>query len=126
MSFYSKETLLKVAKDRGYMTKRSVANALSMLLFTSVGIADRKITKGNFTKEECEAIGSFFEMTMKEYYDTFMNGLFVINREGHYICHVPSVTEHLNPPNEEDPLKAIKREDYRKKFAEEIKNFKAK
>ncbi len=123
MSFYSKETLLSIAKDRGYMTKRALENGLASLLSTTPGIAGRRIKDGKFTKEECEVIGSFFEMSMREYYDTFMNGLFVIDSTGRYVCHVPDVKEHMNPPDEEDPLKAIRREDYRKKFAEEIKQF---
>ena len=36
--------------------------------------------------------------TMKEYYDIFMSGLFIEDREGHYVCHVDDLKQHIKPP----------------------------
>ena len=97
MSFYRKKKLMEVVKDRGYTTDAAVARVLSPLFEKSVETIISKLNSGNLTMEECEVIGSVFSMTMKEYYDTFMHGLFVENSEGHYVAFVASPYAHLHP-----------------------------
>ena len=98
MKFYDKKKLLNAAKDRGYVTERAVALALAPIFNITPRVMESKISQGRFSKEECEVIGSFFEMTMKEYYDIFMSGLFIEDREGHYVCHVDDLKQHIKPP----------------------------
>ena len=102
MAFFDKEKLMKVAYDRGYYNLRAVGDALAPVFETTSRRMQNKIDKGKLNKEECEVIGSFFEMTMKEYYDVFMNGLFRIDSLGRYICHIDNMKEHMNPPESEE------------------------
>lgn len=120
MRFYSKDKLMKVAVDRGYRTTKSIGDALSKMFGLSSKSVQNKIGNGNFTKEECEVVGSFFDMTMKEYYDVFMNGLFVEDQEGHYICKVDEPYLHLHPGTRQRRNVRQERVD---QILEEIKNF---
>lgn len=96
MSFYTIDKLMEVARHRGYVTVDAVASALAETFGMTKRRMKNRLMRGNFTKEECEVIGSYFEMTMKEYYDTFMRGLFVEDQEGHYICHIDNPEQHIN------------------------------
>ena len=97
MGYYRKEKLMEVVKDRGYQTQRAVAYAIAPVLGVSRSVAMSKIRSGKFTKEECEVIGSIFDMTMKEYYEVFMFGLFQEDKDGHYRCKVDDTYSHLHP-----------------------------
>ena len=97
MKYYSYERLMKVAEHRGYVTVDSIAISLMKIFGEKKSAIKRKLTTGNLKKEECEVIGSFFEMSMKEYYDVFINGLFVEDQEGHYVCRVDEPYLHLHP-----------------------------
>lgn len=97
MGYYRKEKLMEVVKDRGYQSQRAVAYAIAPVLGVSRSVAMSKIRSGKFTKEECEVIGSIFEMTMKEYYEVFMFGLFQEDKDGHYRCKVDDTYGHLHP-----------------------------
>lgn len=97
MKYYDKEKMLMVARDRGYTTVKAIGDALMQYFGTSSKVVQNRISSGNLSKEECEVIGSYFQMTMKEYYDVFMNGLFQENDEGHYICYVEEPYLHLHP-----------------------------
>lgn len=105
MSFFDKTKLLEVANSRGYYNIRAVCDGLAPLFETTSKRMQNKLERGKLSKEECEVIGSFFEMTMKEYYDVFMNGLFQVNRMGRYICHIDHLKEHMHPPEPEEPPK---------------------
>ena len=107
MAFFDKDKLMKVAYDRGYYNLRAVGDGLAPVFETTSKRMQNKLERGKLTKEECEVIGSFFEMTMKEYYDVFMNGLFKIDSLGRYICHIDNMKEHMNPPEEEEKPKKI-------------------
>lgn len=97
MKFYDKDKLLHVALDRGYRSLDSIAKALSHVFDLTPKTVKNRLSNGNLSKEECEVIGSFFEMTMKEYYDVFMFGLFRENDQGRYICKVDEPYLHLHP-----------------------------
>lgn len=97
MRFYSRDRLMLVARHRGYMTQKAVADGIAPIFGLTSATVSNKLSSGNLTKEECEVIGSYFEMSMKEYYDVFMNGLFIEDQEGHYVCHVENPYVHLHP-----------------------------
>ena len=119
MGYYRKEKLMEVVKDRGYQTQRAVADAIAPVFGITRRVAMNKIKSGKFTKEECEVIGSIFEMTMKEYYDVFMFGLFQEDREGHYRCKVDDIYLHLHPqPSVVSPVERSRI--MRERLAEEI------
>lgn len=119
VGYYRKEKLMEVVKDRGYQTQRAVADAIAPVFGITRRVAMNKISSGKFTKEECEVIGSIFEMTMKEYYDVFMFGLFQEDREGHYRCKVDDIYRHLHPqPSVVSPVERSRR--MRERLAEEI------
>ena len=87
-NFYSKEKLMIVASARGYMSLRTLGDALAPAFGVSGRSVQTKLSLGNLTLSECEVIGSHLEMSMKEYYDVFMNGLFSEDSQGHYIAKV--------------------------------------
>lgn len=119
MGYYRKEKLMEVVKDRGYQTQRAVADAIAPVFGIGRKTAMNKISYGKFTKEECEVIGSIFEMTMKEFYDVFMFGLFQEDREGHYRCKVDDIYRHLHPqPSVVSPVERSRI--MRERLAEEI------
>ena len=97
MSLYRKDKLMEVVKDRGYVTQRAVADALVPIFGQSRVAIERKLRSGNLSKEECEVIGSLFQMTMKEYYDVFMHGLFQEDADGHYRCYIADMRRHVHP-----------------------------
>lgn len=78
------------------MTTRAVADALVPIFGVSSKTIQGRLNTGELTKAECEVIGSYFEMSMKEYYDVFMNGLFVIDQNGNYVCHVEEPYKHIH------------------------------
>ena len=97
MSFYSKTNLMKVANARGYMSMKTLADALVKTFGVSSATIQNKFRYGTLTLAECEVVGSYLEMSMKEYYDVFMNGLFRVDQQGHYVCHVDNPYLHLHP-----------------------------
>lgn len=109
MKFYDSDKLLKVAIDRGYRSFDAIAKALARTFDASPKAVKNRLVYGNLSKEECEVIGSYFQMTMKEYYDVFMNGLFQEDMEGHYICTVKEPYLHLHPKVAESRTQKRKR-----------------
>lgn len=101
MSFYDKSKLMQVAGDRGYTTIRAIAAGVAPLFGVTQGWAERKLKTGDLNAGECEVIGAYFEMTMREYYDVFLNGLFRENDEGHWVAHIESPYLHLHPPKKQ-------------------------
>ena len=115
MSFYRKDKLLQVAGDRGYTTIRAIAAKLAPLFGVTREWVERKLKNGDLSAGECEVIGAYFEMTMREYYDVFMNGLFRVDEEGHWVAHIDSPYLHLHPPKEQKkPTRASRKGKERK------------
>ena len=107
MGFFRKSVLEKVALSRGYYNMRAIADGLAPVFETTSKRMQGKLERGHLTKEECEVIGAYFEMTMKEYYEVFMDGLFQPDVMGHYRCHIENMKEHMNPPEDEEKPKKI-------------------
>ena len=124
MGFFDKSKLRNVAESRGYYNDRAICDGLSQVLGLASGSIRAKIRNGTFTKEECEVIGSFFEMTMKEYYDVFMYGLFQLDGVGNYRCHIDNLRDHLKPPEKPEPKKPKpKKHKTREELVAEIEKF---
>ena len=124
MEFYSLETLKRIAEDRGYMTTRAVADALQPYFGITTQSIIGRIEGGNLTKEQCEVIGSFFEMTPKEYYECFMTGFFKQTPGGKFICEVEDPFYHIKFSNKSDDWKRREAEKKRRsdRIIEELKN----
>ena len=107
MGFFRKSVLEKVALSRGYYNMRAISDGLAPVFETTSKRMQNKLERGQLTKEECEVIGAYLEMTMKEYYEVFMDGLFQPDVMGHYRCHIENMKEHMKPPEEEEKPKKI-------------------
>ena len=70
MGFFDKSVLEKVALSRGYYNMRAISDGLAPVFETTSKRMQGKLERGQLTKEECEVIGAYFEMTMKEYYNS--------------------------------------------------------
>ena len=115
MSFFSYSKLMEVVKDRGYMTNRAVAARLAPIFGVTPERVTYKLKYDKLSAGDCEVIGAVFEMTMREYYDVFMNGLFRENDEGHWVAHIDSPYLHLHPPKKQKrPTKARRKSKERK------------
>ena len=120
MGFFDKSALEKVALSRGYYNMRAIADGLAPVFETTSKRMQNKLERGQLTKEECEVIGAYFEMTMKEYYEVFMDGLFQPDVMGHYRCHIENMKEHMEPPEPEEPKKNRGRRKTRQEMIEEV------
>lgn len=121
---YDYDKLMQVVKHRGYLTPRSVAQVIKRVFGISLQAAEKKLdgtTRWSF--EESFVIASYFEMTTKEYCDTFLNGLFKVDREGHFVCKVSDPGRVLRQRTEKNRLRKAKKEAERKeqeKYREEL------
>ena len=73
---WSKDILLLVARDRGYLTEAAVVSAIEGELGLSRARAMRVLETGKLTWGQVLCLGALFEMTPKEFCDVFMNGYF--------------------------------------------------
>lgn len=124
MEFYDFKTLQRIAMDRGYVTTRAIADALEPAFGTSTKTIMKKLEYGNLTKEQCEVIGDLFEMSPKEYYETFMRGFFKMTPNGKFICEVENPAYHVRYSNtaQKEEHKRKRREKRTKELLEEIEN----
>lgn len=120
--FYDKNKLMQVVGDRGYTTTRAVADALKPYFEMTTRQISAKLERGSLTKEECEVIGSCFRMTMKEYYDVFMNGLFREDEEGHYVAIIDEMYLHLHQNTARRRTHSKTAEEKRAELLEEIES----
>ncbi len=74
---WDKRKLMLIAKDRGYMTEIAVAYAIEQELDYPKQAVKTLLKTGKFTWGQVLCIGALFEMTPKEFCDTFMLGYFV-------------------------------------------------
>lgn len=125
MSLFNKNKLMEAVRDRGYVTERAVCDALAPIFGISSKSMESRLRHGTLNKEECEVIGSYFEMTMKEYYDVFMSGLFIEDNEGHYVCHVDDLKAHLVKEKNGAGIKLNRKTkaQMREELLEEIENY---
>ncbi len=74
---WDRRKLMLVAKDRGYMSEIAVAYAIEQELDYPKQSVKTLLQTGKFTWGQVLCIGALFEMTPKEFCDTFMLGYFV-------------------------------------------------
>ena len=74
---WDKRKLMQVAVDRGYMTEIAVAFAIEQELDYPKFAVKKLLDTGKFTWGQVLVIGALFEMTPKEFCDTFLLGYFV-------------------------------------------------
>lgn len=79
---YNKETLVNVAKDRGYRTARERNELIGQILGLSHNTASKKINHGGWTSEEVAIIAMLFEMSPREFCDCFYHDLFIETPSG--------------------------------------------
>lgn len=92
--YYSRKIFMQVVKHRGYMTERAVIDALVPVLEMTKKRVSFRVRTGRWSVEQMFVIAAYFEMTPKEFYDSFMHGLFIADREGHYVCKVDAENRH--------------------------------
>lgn len=89
---YSSKTLELVAADRGY-SRQALVKKLSLYLNRSATVINAKIGSGNWTLDDIMIVGTLLEMTPKEFYETFLNGLFQENNIGIFKCSYEGVAD---------------------------------
>lgn len=125
MPGYEPDTLMKVAKSRGYYSKRSVVESLHKVLGIGKSTIYRKV-KGDvpFNLSECCVIASTYEMTPREFCEVFLSGLFIEDSTGRYTAYVGDPGRFLHERNEEILERRQKRKEERledlRKFLEDL------
>ena len=97
-------TLMQVARDRGYFTELAVTASVSEALNISIGGADQLLQSGKMSWGQCMVIGSLFEMTPKEFCDVFMSGYFVEVADGVFRAKVDDIDNLLDAPYKAKPM----------------------
>lgn len=77
---------MKIARDRGYFTIKTLAYNLALEMDASASSIEHLIRSGKLRWEHILFFGDFFEMTPKEFCDTFLHGYFQENAQGHYVA----------------------------------------
>lgn len=95
---WSKETLMKIASDRGYRSEQAVVYALSSELGCTMTTAKKMIETGRMTWGQVMVIGAMFEMTPREFCDTFMHGYFKETAVGTFIAIIDDPVPLLQKP----------------------------
>lgn len=81
---WSFDTFMSIARDRGYVSLRTVVYRLSRELNTSPKQLEKLFRTGRWRWEYILFMGDYFHMTPKEFCDTFLHGYFQEDRGGHY------------------------------------------
>lgn len=82
------KTFRSVARDRGFYTDVAVAAYIADIFGITVYGANHLLMSGRFTWGQCIVLGAMFEMTPKEFCDTFLNGYFREVTDGVFKAHV--------------------------------------
>ena len=108
MSYYSVKNFRYVMFQKGgYSTDESIALDLVDVIDKKKNQCLKKITDG-FTKNEEFVIASHFEFSPSEFCDTFLNGLFRVNAQGHYVVHVDNPKLLLVKPKRQYSKRKVK------------------
>lgn len=95
---WSKETLMKIASDRGYRSEQAVVYALSSELGCTMATAKKMLETGRMTWGQVMVIGAMFEMTPREFCDTFMRGYFKETTVGTFVATLDDPVPLLQKP----------------------------
>lgn len=91
---WDRDRFLLIAEDRGYQTEESVTFAVAEMLNFTAERAKQLLKSGRFTWGQVLVLGSEFEMTPKEFCDTFLAGYF-INDHGEYRADYEHIRKDL-------------------------------
>lgn len=104
------DTLMSVARDRGYFTEIAVIATIAEALNISVQGAKMMLTVGKLSWSQCIIIGAVFEMTPKEFCDVFLHGYFKEVADGVFKAQVDDIESLLDAPYKALPRKDNKNE----------------
>lgn len=97
------DTLMSVARDRGYFTELAVIATIAEALNISVYGANMMLQAGKLSWGQCIIIGAVFEMTPKEFCDTFLHGYFKEVADGVFKAQVDDIENLLDAPYRAKP-----------------------
>lgn len=89
---WDKERFLLIASDRGYQTENALVADISKELNLDRSATRLLMEKGRFTWGQVIVLGAMFEMTPREFCDTFLAGYFV-NQNGVYRASCENMDE---------------------------------
>jgi hypothetical protein len=92
------EILMTIARDRGFFTEVAVVAAIAEALNMTVSGTKKMIESGKLTWSQCIIIGAIFEMTPKEFCDTFLAGYFKEVADGVFRAQVDDIDNLLDIP----------------------------
>lgn len=98
------ETLMSVARDRGFFTEMAVTATIAENLKTTIHGASALLKSGKLSWGQCMVIGAVFEMTPKEFCDVFMSGYFVEVADGVFRAKVDDIDNLLDAPYKAKPM----------------------
>lgn len=102
---WDRERFMLIANDRGFQTEEAVYSAIGEALHFERTRSRHILDTGRFTWGQVLVLGAYFEMTPKEFCDTFLSGYFV-EQYGEYRAdyeHI-EVEELLKRAIKSDPL----------------------
>lgn len=102
--YWDIDTLRQIAQDRGYFNDLSMSAVISEALNITVSGAKSMLESGRLTWSQCIIIGAVFEMTPKEFCDTFLHGYFHEVTDGVFKARVDDVESLLDAPYRAKPL----------------------
>lgn len=94
--------LRTIGADRGYFTDMALTAIVAEALDVSSRSAKMLLNSGKFSWGQCIVLGAQFEMTPKEFCDTFMNGYFKEVADGVYKAHIDDPHELLKGDKEDN------------------------
>lgn len=97
---WNRETLSKIAFDRGYFTQEALIYDIANELEISYTATAKALKSGKFTFGQILLIGAMLEMTPIEFCDTFLYGYFqdITNGYGSYVATVRDKQPLLDKP----------------------------
>lgn len=98
------DTLMMIARDRGYFTELAVTATVAEVLNISVSGAEKLLKSGKLSWGQCMVIGGVFEMTPKEFCDVFLNGYFKEVADGVFRARVDDIEAFLDAPYRAKPM----------------------
>lgn len=98
------EILMSIARDRGFFTEVAVVAAIAEALNMTVSGTKKLVESGKLTWSQCIIIGAIFEMTPKEFCDTFLAGYFKEVADGVFRAQVDDIDNLLDAPYRAKPM----------------------
>lgn len=92
------DKLRDIAKDRGFYTDLAMVGQIAEVLNITMTGAQKLIDSGRLSWSQCIIIGALFEMTPKEFCDTFMSGYFREVADGVFRAYVEDTDALLDKP----------------------------